>query len=81
MDKRTRLVRGGFSSVEGCMKTPCPYCKSETVKEGNRFWPFCSERCKLIDLGKWAVGDYRIPGEPAAEETVPPKKEKDADDK
>jgi uncharacterized protein len=28
---------------------------------GNPFRPFCSERCKLIDLGRWAGGEYRIP--------------------
>ena len=27
--------------------------------------PFCSERCRLLDLGKWASGEYAIPGEPA----------------
>ncbi len=26
--------------------------------------PFCSERCKLLDLAKWIDGDYRVPGEP-----------------
>jgi hypothetical protein len=26
--------------------------------------PFCSERCKLIDLGEWATEGHRIPGEP-----------------
>jgi endogenous inhibitor of DNA gyrase (YacG/DUF329 family) len=26
--------------------------------------PFCSERCRLLDLGRWLDGDYRIPGEP-----------------
>ncbi|MDO8527529.1 MAG: DNA gyrase inhibitor YacG [Deltaproteobacteria bacterium] len=46
------------------MKVKCPYCKKESVKENNSFWPFCCERCKMIDLGKWAAGDYRIPGEP-----------------
>lgn len=28
------------------------------------FLPFCSERCRLIDLGKWFDGDYAIEGEP-----------------
>ena len=28
---------------------------------GNPYRPFCSERCKLIDLGQWATGAYRIP--------------------
>ena len=31
-------------------------------------YPFCSERCRLIDLGLWASGEYRIPGEVLAEE-------------
>jgi hypothetical protein len=33
-----------------------------------RWRPFCSERCKLADLGRWLKGDYRIPG-PAVEAT------------
>ncbi|MND04568.1 DNA gyrase inhibitor YacG [compost metagenome] len=39
----------------------CPTCKKETEAAGNPFRPFCSERCKLIDLGRWAAGDFRIP--------------------
>jgi endogenous inhibitor of DNA gyrase (YacG/DUF329 family) len=45
------------------MKIICPVCRKETIWENNPFKPFCSERCKLIDLGKWAAEDYRIPGE------------------
>jgi len=41
----------------------CPICKKETPWDGNEHRPFCSERCRLIDLGKWASGDYRIAGE------------------
>ncbi len=41
----------------------CPSCKKETQWEDNPFKPFCSERCRLIDLGKWASGEYRIAGE------------------
>ncbi len=40
----------------------CPICKSETVYAGNPFRPFCSERCKLIDLDNWLEGRYRVPG-------------------
>jgi endogenous inhibitor of DNA gyrase (YacG/DUF329 family) len=29
--------------------------------------PFCSERCKLVDLGRWLSGDYRVAGEPAGD--------------
>ncbi|NVN97850.1 MAG: DNA gyrase inhibitor YacG [Geobacteraceae bacterium] len=39
----------------------CPTCKTAAEYTGNPFRPFCSERCKLIDLGAWATGDYRIP--------------------
>ncbi len=42
---------------------PCPICKKETRWTDNPFRPFCSERCRLIDLGKWAAEDYRVPGE------------------
>jgi endogenous inhibitor of DNA gyrase (YacG/DUF329 family) len=46
------------------MKITCPVCKNITTWEENPFRPFCSERCKLIDLGAWASGDYKIPGKP-----------------
>jgi len=41
--------------------TPCLICKKEAAKKDNEFFPFCSERCKLIDLGKWLDGRYVIP--------------------
>ena len=40
----------------------CPICKVEVRWENNPCRPFCSERCRLIDLGAWAGGRYRIPG-------------------
>jgi endogenous inhibitor of DNA gyrase (YacG/DUF329 family) len=42
----------------------CPQCGKPVEWEASPFRPFCSERCKLIDLGKWAAEDYRIAGEP-----------------
>jgi hypothetical protein len=39
----------------------CPICKKD-VKPDDPFMPFCSERCKTIDLGNWASGKYVIPG-------------------
>ncbi len=42
----------------------CPTCKKAVEREEKSF-PFCSERCRTIDLGRWATGDYRIAGEPA----------------
>jgi endogenous inhibitor of DNA gyrase (YacG/DUF329 family) len=44
-------------------KIICPVCKKVSPWDGNAFRPFCSERCRLIDLGKWASEDYRIAGE------------------
>jgi len=41
----------------------CPHCGKETETTENPFRPFCSERCRLIDLGKWVSGAYRIPEE------------------
>ena len=40
----------------------CPICRVEVSWEGNPYRPFCSERCRLIDLGAWSEGRYRIPG-------------------
>jgi len=45
------------------MKIICPICKRKTTWEENPWRPFCSERCKLIDLGKWASEKYRVKGE------------------
>jgi uncharacterized protein len=51
----------------------CPICKKPAdLSPKNRFRPFCSERCQLIDLGKWAGGDYQIPSSsPAADNEHP----------
>jgi endogenous inhibitor of DNA gyrase (YacG/DUF329 family) len=58
----------------------CPRCGIETESDGNPFRPFCSDRCKLLDLGNWISGEYRIPGENALEEeNVEPDPQKDLD--
>jgi len=41
------------------LKLKCPICKKPTDK-ANPDFPFCSDRCRLIDLGKWASGAYVI---------------------
>lgn len=47
----------------------CPNCgKSVEWTAQNAFRPFCSERCKLIDLGRWFDERYRLPGEPSPAE-------------
>jgi uncharacterized protein len=46
-------------------KVSCPTCgKQGTWTPSNAFRPFCSDRCKLIDLGEWASDKRAIPGEP-----------------
>ena len=44
----------------------CPTCKRPSKKEGNKLFPFCSERCHLVDLGRWLGEEYRVPEEPDA---------------
>lgn len=44
------------------MSVLCPTCKAPTVwSVENPYRPFCSDRCKLADLGSWLNGDYRVP--------------------
>ena len=43
----------------------CPTCQKPVEwSEESPFRPFCSERCRLIDLGEWASEKHAIPGEP-----------------
>jgi len=51
------------------MTVDCPICKKK-VRLGAPAFPFCSERCQLIDLGKWASEEYKI-SEPAKPEDLP----------
>ncbi len=53
----------------------CPTCKKE-VEPGGPYAPFCSDRCRLIDLGNWASGKYRIP---APAESAPNDENEDRD--
>jgi endogenous inhibitor of DNA gyrase (YacG/DUF329 family) len=42
----------------------CPRCGGTTsFTPENKWRPFCSERCKIIDLGAWATESYRVPAE------------------
>ena len=51
----------------------CPRC-GKRVRWGaeSPFRPFCSERCKMIDLGAWANEDYRVAASSAAQEPDEP---------
>ena len=47
------------------MLVRCPTCNRLVEwSEENSARPFCSERCRLIDLGAWLTEEQRIPGEP-----------------
>jgi endogenous inhibitor of DNA gyrase (YacG/DUF329 family) len=50
------------------MKTKCPICKKE-VTLGSLDFPFCSERCRIIDLGNWASEKYVISSPAKPEES------------
>ncbi len=41
----------------------CPTCKQEFSSEKSPAFPFCSERCRLIDLGRWLDEEYSLPKE------------------
>lgn len=45
----------------------CPICGQPTDSRVEREFPFCSPRCRLVDLGQWAAEDYRV-SEPAEQE-------------
>ncbi len=38
----------------------CPICEKESAWEGNPNRPFCSERCRIIDLGRWSAEEYSV---------------------
>lgn len=50
----------------------CPTCGKEVEYAGNEFRPFCSERCRMLDFGAWADGEYNLPAEstPLTEEDI-----------
>lgn len=53
---------------------PCPICrKPARPREENRAFPFCSPRCRTLDLGRWLSEDYRIPcrEDEGSDETTP----------
>ncbi len=45
------------------MKVKCPKCGKDVDWNNNKWRPFCSQRCKVIDLASWIDGEYRVSGE------------------
>lgn len=50
------------------LKVRCPCCGARVNWNDNEHRPFCSERCQLIDLGRWADEEYRVAGNPVSVE-------------
>lgn len=55
------------------MSARCPNCDKILAHDVDGRWrPFCSERCKLADLGQWFAGRYAIPAEPGPDAPAEP---------
>ena len=61
------------------LKPRCPICR-KVVKNGDPEFPFCSDRCRIIDLGKWASGAYVVPLPADAEEQIQESTPEDSDE-
>jgi uncharacterized protein len=57
----------------------CPTCGRPTSWKDNPHRPFCSERCRLVDLEGWLTGRYIVPGDPE-ESAIPPSELDPADE-
>jgi uncharacterized protein len=60
------------------MKWRCPVCRKATDSETSPDFPFCSERCGLLDLGNWSSEKYVI-AEPVIDQSIPESPERPAD--
>ena len=63
------MKRAGEKAPPAVRQVTCPQCKGLSVyAPSNRYRPFCSERCKNIDLGAWASEDFRLPEDTAPQD-------------
>lgn len=60
---------------------PCPACSKKVNWKENSYRPFCSERCRTIDLGDWASEKFKIPGEKVNPDNLPEEEEKNTEEK
>ena len=59
----------------------CPVCARQfESEEPSAAMPFCSERCRRIDLHRWLGEKYALPSESSAEEEEPPRADQSQDD-
>ncbi|MCX5647346.1 MAG: DNA gyrase inhibitor YacG [Phycisphaerae bacterium] len=67
------------------LRFTCPTCKRRVSAQKEapltlpEFFPFCSERCKMIDLGAWLDAEYRIPSKPDDQSDLPTERDASAD--
>ncbi|MFT7775107.1 DNA gyrase inhibitor YacG [Roseateles sp.] len=53
------------TNAQGERIVRCPQCSGDSVFASSNKWrPFCSERCRQIDLGAWASESFRVPAAP-----------------
>ncbi len=65
----SELSEKGRETINGPKRCFCPVCHKEIIYDKrNKFRPFCSERCKLIDLGAWASDERKVPGPDLADD-------------
>jgi endogenous inhibitor of DNA gyrase (YacG/DUF329 family) len=63
------------------VRVRCPTCRRDVDWEAAPFRPFCSERCRLIDLGAWLTEQHTIAGESlTAQEAAPSEDQPDTGD-
>jgi len=62
-------------------KARCPICDAALPGNWQEYpdYPFCSRRCRLIDLGRWLGEDYRVAGKDARDDASTPGEEGEAD--
>jgi endogenous inhibitor of DNA gyrase (YacG/DUF329 family) len=62
-------MAAGSGDAAGAPRVKCPSCRTPCVYAPSNKWrPFCSERCRSIDLGAWASESYRVPVKPDPED-------------
>jgi len=60
------VVEGSWPQGGAVRHVPCPTCRGPAPIQGSNRWrPFCSERCRQVDLGAWASEQFRVAGDAA----------------
>jgi endogenous inhibitor of DNA gyrase (YacG/DUF329 family) len=54
----------------------CPICRKPTNSKIDEHFPFCSDRCRLLDIGNWASEKYKV-SEPVIDESAPERSDPD----